>query len=612
MRIRWQHLLVACCLAAAPIAVSTAPESSQTPSREFLNGYCVTCHNQRAKTAGLTFDTLDVANVAADAATWEKAVVKLRAGLMPPAGARRPPQAVIDGFVVSLEAALDRADKAHPNPGRTEPFHRLNRAEYQNAVRDLLSLDIDADALLPADEVSYGFDNIAGVLKLSPLLTERYLNAAQKVARLALGTPAPPNGDLYRIPDQLDQDVRLDGMPPGTRGGIRIDYFVPRDGEYDIKARIGRGIDYDIPHFIGEQNLEISVDGARVHMFTLPATPDEDLNIERQVFRTPGTARPRNIRVDANGDAIPDEAALKRRTLDDNWVIRIPLKAGTHEIRATFLMKSDAVSEGFRKPFLKPYIGRGPTDARETREGASLRSLEIMGPLNPGSPEESQSHKRVFVCHPPKAADEASCATTILTKLARRAYRRPVNEGDLKTLLAFYREGRASGTFDTGVELALQRILVSPSFLFRTEFAPVTVAASESYRISDLDLASRLSFFSGAAFQTMSCWIWRCRESCTSRPCSIVRPGGCSPIRVRRPSPRTSPDSGCHSAGCRTSSPIRFYSPTTATRWRSPFRERASSSSTASSARIGRRRICWTPTTPSSTSGSPSTTAFRT
>ena len=496
MTIRRRHFLIACLTTLVPIAVSTAPETpSQTLSREFLNTYCVTCHNQRAKTAGLMLDTLDADNVGADAATWEKAVVKLRAGLMPPAGARRPSQPVIDSFAASLEGALDRAAAAHPDPGRTEPFHRLNRTEYQNAIRDMLSLDIDATSLLPTDEVSYGFDNIAGVLKLSPLLTERYLNAAQKVARLALGTPGPPGGDLYRIPDQLDQDVRLDGMPPGTRGGVRIDYFVPRDGDYDIKARIGRGIDSDIPHFIGEQNLEISVDGEQVHVFTLPATPDEDLNIERQVFRAPGTARPRNIKVDANGDPIPDEAALKRRTLDDNWVIRVPLKAGTHEIRATFLMKTDAVSEGFRKPFLKPYIGRGPTDNRETREGASLRSLEIMGPLNPGGAEESASHKRVFACHPSKPGDEAACAKTILSTIARRAYRRPVSESDLRVLLDFYKEGRAKGGFDAGVELALQRILVSPSFLFRTEFTPDNLRTGEAYRISDLELASRLSFF---------------------------------------------------------------------------------------------------------------------
>jgi hypothetical protein len=488
----------------APAAVSTAPERPipPTPSKAFVDTYCVTCHNQRSKTAGLLLDTMDVTNVGVHAEAWEKVVVKLRAGLMPPSGVRRPEQPVIDGFASTLEAALDRAASAHPDPGRTEPFHRLNRAEYQNAIRDLLSLDIDATPLLPTDEVSYGFDNIAGVLKLSPLLTERYLNAAQKVARLALGRPAPPNGELYRVPDQLDQDVRLEGMPVGTRGGTLIDYFAPRDGEYDIKARIGRGIDYDIPHFIGEQNLEISVDGERVHTFTLPATPEEDLNIERQIFKAPGSPRAaRNVKFDANGDAIPDEAALARRKLDDNWVIRVPLKAGAHEIRATFLMKTDAVPEGFRKPFLKPYIGRGPTDARETREGAALRELEIMGPLNPGGAATSPSHRRVFTCHPQKTADEAACAKTILATLARRAYRRPVSDSDVKVLLDFYNKGRAEvGGFDAGIELALQRILVSPSFLFRTEFSPVASAVSgtrpgAAYHISDVELASRLSFF---------------------------------------------------------------------------------------------------------------------
>jgi cytochrome c5 len=503
--------------AARAAAATVAPQTDAAlPSKAFVTTYCQACHNQRLKTAGLLLDTMDVSDVAAHAPEWEKVVVKLRAGLMPPAGARRPAPSVVDGFAASVEAALDRAAQAHPNPGRTETFHRLNRAEYQNAIRDLLALDIDATPLLPTDEVSYGFDNIAGVLKLSPLLTERYLNAAQKVARFALGTPAPPSGDLYRVPDQLDQDVRLEGMPIGTRGGTRIEYFAPRDGEYDIKARLGRGIDYDIPHFIGEQHLEISVDGERVHLFTLPATPEEDLNIERQIFRAPGTGRVRAPRVvDANGDPVPDEAAIARRSLDDNWVIRVPLEAGVHEIRATFLMKTDAVSEGFRKPFLKPYIGRGPTDARETREGASLRSLEIMGPLNPGAAAASPSYRRIFVCRPKAAdgsstlaiasgqhqgADEASCATSILSTLARRAYRRAVTDADLAVLLAFYNEGRANGTFDTGIELALQRILVSPSFLFRTEFdpegfAPPSLPNAGTYRISDVALASRLSFF---------------------------------------------------------------------------------------------------------------------
>ena len=503
MKIRWGHLFLAAwaVLASTVVTVSTAPQAATTvmqqavpvaPSQAFVNTYCVTCHNARLKTAGLTLDTLDLTNVAAHAPTWEKVVVKLRAGLMPPAGMPRPPQAVINDFASSLEGALDRASEARPNPGRTEPFHRLNRAEYKNAIRDLLSLDLDVTTMLPTDEISYGFDNIAGVLKLSPLLTERYLNTAQKVARLALGTPAPPSGEFFRVPDQLDQDVRLEGMPVGTRGGIRVDYFAPRDGEFVIKARIGRGLDYDIPHFIGEQQLEISIDGERVEVFILPATPGVDLNVERQVPQ-PVTAARASVG-DAPADANGGSATQAPRNVDDNWKVSVPLKAGLHEIRATFLMKTGAVSEGFRKPFLKPYIGRGDDDSRETREGAALRELEILGPLNPGGAETSPSYRRVFICRPAKAAEEAGCAKTILSTLARRAYRRAVTDEDLKVLLAFYNDGRARGGFDAGIELALQRILVSPSFLFRTEFAPAAASAG-TYRISDVELASRLSFF---------------------------------------------------------------------------------------------------------------------
>ena len=271
-----------------------ASGDSAVPSKAFVDTYCVTCHNQRLKTAGLALDTLDVANVAAHAPAWEKVVVKLRAGLMPPSGIRRP--APVGRSMNSPHRSRRRSIsplRPIPNPGRTEPFHRLNRAEYQNAIRDLLGLEIDATAMLPTDEVSYGFDNIAGVLKLSPLLTERYLNAAQKVARLALGTPAPPNGDLFRVPDQLDQDVRLEGMPPGTRGGTRIDYLRPRAGEYDIKARIGRGIDSDIPHFIGEQNLEISIDGERVQHVHAARHPGRGSQHRAPGVQGAGTGAPR-------------------------------------------------------------------------------------------------------------------------------------------------------------------------------------------------------------------------------------------------------------------------------------------------------------------------------
>lgn len=482
----------------APVAGPVAQAATPAPSKAFVDTYCATCHNQRLKTAGFSFDALDGADVAAHPREWEKVVIRLRAGLMPPAGMPRPEPSVIDAFAVSVETALDRAAKAHPNPGRTEPFHRLNRVEYRNAVRDLLGLDIDEKALLPHDEVSYGFDNIAGVLKLSPLLTERYLGAAQKVARLAVGTPAPPGGELYRMSEQLDQDVRLDGMPVGTRGGTRVNYMAARDGEFVIKARLGRGVDYDIPHFLGEQNLELSIDGERVHVFTLPATPEEDLNIERQVYRAPGAevaAKPQP----QNDQPQPSQTdlVLARRALDDNWEVRVPLRAGVHEIRATFLAKTAAVPEGFRRPFLRPFFGRGFDDQRETREGAALQSLEIMGPLNPGGAEQSEPYRKVFTCRPAAAADEAPCARTILTAMARRAYRRPLTDEDTRVLMGFFADGRASGGFDAGIELGLQRILVSPSFLFRTEFEPESAAARAAgiYRISDVELASRLSFF---------------------------------------------------------------------------------------------------------------------
>jgi Protein of unknown function (DUF1592)/Protein of unknown function (DUF1588)/Protein of unknown function (DUF1587)/Protein of unknown function (DUF1585)/Protein of unknown function (DUF1595)/Planctomycete cytochrome C len=467
------------------------------PSRQFLNTYCATCHNQRAKTAGLALDTLDVANVSSDAEVWEKVVVKLRAGLMPPLGMPRPSPAAVDEFATSLETALDRAAELRPNPGRTETFHRLNRAEYQNAIRDLLALDVNLTALLPPDEISYGFDNMAGVLKLSPLLIERYLTAARKVSRLALGTPGPANGDVYRVPDQLDQDVRLEGMPLGTRGGTRVDYVAPRDGDYVIKARLGRGVDYDIPHFLGPQQLEVSVDGQQVKVFTVPDTPGVPLNPERAVDQgKPAAAL----------DRAAQRALQTPRDIDANWTVQVPLKAGVHEIRATFLAKTGAMSEGFRRPYLKPYLGTGTNDQRETREGASLRELEILGPLNPGAADESPSYKRVFVCRPgtaagagqarpAKSADEAECARKILATLARRAYRRPVIESDLNVLLGFYGEARAAGGFDAGIEAALQRLLVSPSFLIRTEFTPANAPGDGVYRINDVDLASRLSFF---------------------------------------------------------------------------------------------------------------------
>ena len=246
---------------------TSGPRAAASPQRALLNQYCVGCHNQRQKASGATpiaLDSLDVSNIGADAEHWEKVVLKLRAGLMPPAGMPRPDRATQDGFASWLEGELDRASAARPNPGRTEPFHRLNRAEYQNVIRDLLHLNVDVAALLPADDVSAGFDNVASTLTMSPTLMDRYLVAAQKVARLAVGTPAPlPNVDYFRIADDLPQDDHLPGMPFGTRGGTRIHYTFPMDGEYIIKVRLARDMNEGMPSYAEAQQLEVSLDGER-------------------------------------------------------------------------------------------------------------------------------------------------------------------------------------------------------------------------------------------------------------------------------------------------------------------------------------------------------------
>ena len=385
------------------------------------------------------------------------------------------------------------------------------------------------------------------------------------------------------------------GCRSGTRGGTRIDYFAPRDGEYDIKARLGRGIDYDIPHFIGEQNLEISVDGEQVQMFTLPATPDEDLNIERQVFRAPGTARPPQHRVDANGDAIPDEAALKRRTLDDNWVIRVPLKAGVHEIRATFLMKTDAVSEGFRKPFLKPYIGTRPDRrARDARRRVAAGARDH-GPAQPGRRRGIAEPSPRLRLPPGEGGRrgrlrEDDSVDAGAPRVSPAGHRRATS----RCCSTSTARAAPTATSTSGIELALQRMLVSPSFLFRTEFAPARRATGgERYRISDLELASRLSFFLWSSIPDDELLDLATQgklhepavlERQTRRMLADPRSQAFTD-QLRRPVAVAAPAAG-HRAR------IRFCSPTTATRWRWRFSRKPSCSSTASCARIGRRSIC--------------------
>ncbi len=492
----------------------TAGTVSAESGRALFSTYCLTCHTQRLKERGtvpIALDNLDFSNIGANADVWERVVLKMRAGVMPPAGMPRPDKAAHDGFAAWLERELDEASAANLNPGRTEPFHRLNRTEYRNAVRDLLDLDLDVSALLPSDDGSYGFDNIAGVLKMSPTLMERYLSVAQKVSRLAVGTPVvTPNIDFFRVNDDLPQDVQLPGMPFGTRGGTTIHYAFPMDAEYEIRVRLTRDLNESLPLYIDPQQLEISIDGERVGGFTLPgvaqpaprsrpqATPPES-EPNSQPSQEPAQ-RPAISQI-AQGLRLSPREREARNHADDNWNLRVPVKAGQREIAVTFINRTSALDETTRLPFLRPYPGG--VNIPETRLGAYLRSVEISGPHDPSGPGGSASRRRIFTCRPPSRSvlrqanpsEDETCAKSILATLARRAYRRPVTSADVEPLLAFYREGQGQGGFDAGIERALRRLLVSPEFLFRVERDPAGLASNASYEISDLELASRLSFF---------------------------------------------------------------------------------------------------------------------
>ena len=445
-----------------------------------LDRYCVTCHNQRTKTGGLAIDALDLSNVGQHPDVWEKVVQKLHGNLMPPGGRPRPDQDAQSALTAYLETSLDKAADAKPDPGRTEALHRLNRAEYRNVVRDLLALDLDVSSMLPPDDSSYGFDNIAGVQRMSPTLMERYIAAAQKISSVAVGASArPTTTDTFLVPPELRQDDRLDGLPFGTRGGTSITYTFPRDGVYSVRAQLTRyaGASFDeIPAFDEPQRLELSVDGVPLRVFELlPAAS------------TPG-----------RGYGGPN-----RRSLDADWQFRFPAKAGPRTVTLTFVNRTPALLENLLEPFQKPVPG-GPNGYYTTQKGAYLHSVEISGPYESTGAGRTPSRDRIFVCQPPKAGEsrrsgtaaevEEACAKKIVLALARRAFRRPVADGDVETLLAFYKDGRAEGGFEIGIERAVEGLLVNPEFLYRIEREP-TAGSGPTYRISDLELASRLSFF---------------------------------------------------------------------------------------------------------------------
>jgi len=452
----------------ASTALWAAPAS---PQHALINQYCVTCHNERAKTAGLMLDKLDIDHAGEHADAWEKVVRKLRGGMMPPQGMPRPDQASIDGLITWLQTSLDQAEAAHPDPGRA-PLHRLNRTEYANAIRDLLGLKVDVSDLLPADDESNGFDNIAEVLRVSPSLLEAYLAASREVSSLAVGDPKTgPVSASYRVPPDMAQDEHIEGLPLGTRGGILIHHNFPLDADYDFNVILLRNIvgyltGMEFPH-----QLEISIDGERV--FLAPVGGEEDLKL-----------------VDTN-------LALAGDTLDARLRTKVHVKAGPHNVAVSFLRRDSAESDEPLEPFTRDL------DLQNMNGIPLIDHVQVTGPFNASGTGDTPSRRRIFVCTPANSKDapagskdEVGCARQILTTLARRAYRRPVTDADMETLLSFYQTGRnQGGSFEAGIESSLRLILASPKFLFRSEPDPSRVAAGSVYHVSDLDLASRLSFF---------------------------------------------------------------------------------------------------------------------
>ncbi|HWD99505.1 MAG TPA: DUF1592 domain-containing protein [Bryobacteraceae bacterium] len=469
--------LIAGCLALA--ASSTALAS---PARDLVTRYCVGCHNQKLKTANIELDIADAEHVFNSAETWEKVIVKLRSRSMPPVGLPRPDGATYETVAGWLESELDRAAAVHPNPGRPSNLHRLNGAEYANAVRDLIGIQVNPGELLPPDEQAFGFDNNADALLMQPALLDRYLSAAAGIARVAIGDPTMPaefvrygalQGDSSEQ-TYLDQTERLgEDFPLGSRGGIAVRHYFPLDGEYVIRLHLQRTNQGVIRGLDVANRIQIRLDGKLVREFAIGGGPEFAAATRRA--SSPDDASGRNL----------------LNAAEEGLQVPLPVKAGARDLVATIVKCEDVESESLGPDTI-------PVTSRESDVPTALvaiSALLIGGPDQPHTPKESESRQLIFVCQPSGGADEIPCATKILSRLARRAYRRPATNADLETLLAFYKRGRAAGDFDRGIRAALERVLVSPDFLYRIESDPPHAAPGEAYRISDLELASRLSFF---------------------------------------------------------------------------------------------------------------------
>jgi hypothetical protein len=414
-----------------------------------IKQYCIGCHNAKSKTGGLALDTIAGEEPGQHAEIWEKVVRRLRARQMPPAGLPRPDERTYAGLVASLETSLD-AGKV--NPGRTDTFRRLNRTEYQNAIRDLLAIDLDVTAMLPTDESSHGFDNIT-VGDLSPTLLERYLGAARKISRLAVGSPLKsPGGDTVTLRPDLTQEEHFEQMPFGTRGGAAVKHTFPLDAVYEIQVRLARDRNEHVEGLTGSHDVDLLLDGERVKLFTVKAPP----------------------------------TGVDHSKVDIAMNVRIPVTAGPHTIAATFPKMPSTLLETERQPYMAHF-----NMDRHPRITPAVYSITVNGPYEAKGPGDTPSRRKLFVC---KTEDDA-CAKRIFAALMRRAYRRPVAEGDFDAPLKFFRQGRAEGGFDNGIEMGSSAVLVSPEFLFRVEQDPSGVAPGTPYKLTNLQLASRLSFF---------------------------------------------------------------------------------------------------------------------
>ena len=425
-----------------------------TAQRALLDRYCVGCHNDRAKVANFSLQNLDPATAGDHADVWEKVVRKLRAGVMPPPGMPRPPLAEYEGLRDWLEAEIDRTAAGRPNPGSIV-LHRLNRTEYANVIRDLLDLEIDVTTLLPPDDAARGFDNIAGSLTISPTLLEAYMTAATRVARTAVGFWKTPTEMAYIAPGDTSQNQHIEGLPFGTRGGMLVRHAFPADGDYKFSIA-----NFGIGKYVPGEQLELLIDGERV-----------------QLFDYVGVGLSQGMQADADG-------AIE---------ITVPVRAGSHMVGATFLATNFRPSLNMIKEYERKSLENNSIPQLQYYPAIGL--MRIQGPFTASRPEDSKSIRKVFTCRPADAAQEETCAKEILLTLARRAYRRPTTPEDLEWVWGFYQQGRRDGTFEDGIELALRRMLASPQFLVRAEKEPASVAIGQPYRITDLELASRLSFF---------------------------------------------------------------------------------------------------------------------